>query len=90
VVFKGRKDEQLLKLALFTAAVVAVVVGASVYFVDRYAEYGCGPDEHLALDFECHADFTTVEVPPTTSTQCGEGEVLTGGNRCIELGESPG
>lgn len=90
MVFKGRKDEQILKLLIFTVAVVSLVLGLMGYFLDRYSEYSCGPDEFLALDFECHSEFDAVQVPATASTACGEGQVLTGGNRCVDVTAGPG
>jgi len=89
MVFSGHKDEQILKLLLFTVFVVLLVLTVVGYFVDRYSEYRCGPDEFLALDFECHREFDAVQVPASASQACGEGEVLTGGNRCVSVADPP-
>lgn len=90
MVFNGRRDEQFLKLLLFTLFVAVLVLISATYLVDDYAEYRCGPEEHLGLDFTCHADFDAVQLPATATTTCGEDEVLTGEGRCVELNDPPG
>lgn len=35
------------------------------------------------------ASWDAVQVPATSSTACGEDQVLTGGNRCVSIADPP-
>jgi len=65
---------------------VSMVLLFSVFYgLSKYSQYSCGSGEFLGLDFTCHAELDVVRLPPTATEVCGEGQVLTGGNRCVNI-----
>ena len=78
------------KGGVFGQAVLMVLVSLALlvsvfYGLSKYSQYSCGSSEFLGLDFRCHAELDVVRFPPTATEVCGEGQVLTGGNRCVNI-----